>query len=108
MVPTDPEFWISRPEASQALGEVGLKIAPSTLATLATRGAGPPYKYYARRTLYKWGDLLAWAKGRLSDPPPPGHKPGTWRREDRPPQPRQPRRENARPQSSRKQAEVAR
>jgi hypothetical protein len=65
-----PDALLSRVETANALTELGFKIAPTTLTTLACRGGGPPYKVFARRPLYKWADALTWAKSKLSDPTP--------------------------------------
>ena len=35
---------------------------------MATRGGGPPYQIFGRWPLYRWGDALAWAEARLSQP----------------------------------------
>jgi hypothetical protein len=35
---------------------------------MATRGGGPQYQLFGRKPLYRWGDSLEWAKGRLSKP----------------------------------------
>jgi len=43
-------------------------LAPATLATMATRGGGPPFHKFGAHVLYRWGDALAWAQSRLSAP----------------------------------------
>jgi hypothetical protein len=53
---------------AHALSAAGYPTAPATLATMATRGGGPPYRLYGRIPLYRWGDALAWAESRLSAP----------------------------------------
>ncbi|MBN9021582.1 MAG: hypothetical protein J0H08_05710, partial [Rhizobiales bacterium] len=49
-----------------ALTAAGFPVRPKTLATKATRGGGPPFRLFGRKPLYRWGDALAWAEGRLS------------------------------------------
>jgi hypothetical protein len=61
-----PETLLRRKAAAAALTSIGLPTAESTLATLASRGGGPIYRRYGRFPLYRWGDLLDWAQGRLS------------------------------------------
>jgi hypothetical protein len=67
-VPTDPDALLSRRQLAQAATAFGLPIAESTLATLATRGGGPPYSRYGSRVRYRWSDFRAWAEARLSAP----------------------------------------
>jgi hypothetical protein len=57
----NPEDLLRRRELSEALRRRGFPVAGSTLATLATRGGGPPYRLFGRVPLYKWRDGLAWA-----------------------------------------------
>ena len=59
---------LTRDMAAAALTEAGYPIKSKTLATKATRGGGPPYRLFGVRPLYRWGDTLAWAQGRLSSP----------------------------------------
>jgi hypothetical protein len=66
MVPNDPNALLSRVHTANALTEIGFQTKPKTLATKASRGGGPPYRVFGARTLYRWGDVLAWAESRLS------------------------------------------
>lgn len=59
---------LRRDQAAAALRGLGIPVAKSTLATMATRGGGPPFQRFNRAVLYRWDDLLAWVKSRLSDP----------------------------------------
>jgi hypothetical protein len=59
---------LSRREAAAALTAAGYKTAAATLATRAVRGGGPPYRHYGPRVVYRWGDLVAWARARLGPP----------------------------------------
>ena len=63
-----PDTLLRRNAAASALTAAGFVTSRATLATLATRGGGPPYRRYGRVPLYRWGDLLDWAKGRLGPP----------------------------------------
>jgi hypothetical protein len=68
VIPEHPDALLTRFKTADALTEVGFPIKEATLATKATRGGGPPYQRFGSRTLYRWGDALLWAKGRLSAP----------------------------------------
>ena len=64
----DPETFLTRKQAAEALKAAGFPISPSTLATKACRPtpyAGPPYRKFGNRPLYRLGDLLSWAQSRL-------------------------------------------
>jgi hypothetical protein len=67
-IPDDPNALLSRDQTAKALTDAGFKTEPTTLATKATRGGGPPYRLFGARALYRWGDALAWAESRLSAP----------------------------------------
>ena len=60
-----PDTLFARRESAANLTAVGYRTAPSTLATLASRGGGPPFRHYGPRVLYRWGDLICWAESRL-------------------------------------------
>jgi hypothetical protein len=64
----DVDKLLTRREAAAALTAAGYPTAPATLATLASRGGGPVYHHYGSRVVYRWGDLLDWARSRLSAP----------------------------------------
>jgi hypothetical protein len=64
----DPDDMLRRRALAEALTAAGYPTASATLATMATRGGGPPYQLYGRIPLYRWGDALAWAESRLSTP----------------------------------------
>jgi hypothetical protein len=59
---------LRRREAADALTAAGYPVAPATLATMASRGGGPPHRVFGRIPLDRWGDLLAWAEGRCTAP----------------------------------------
>jgi hypothetical protein len=61
----DPNTILHRPAAAAALTAAGYPTAASTLATKATRGGGPRFQKFGKFAVYRWGDLLAWAEGRL-------------------------------------------
>jgi hypothetical protein len=61
----EPDTLLTRGAVAAALTEAGFPTAPATLATKATRGGGPPYRKWATRPLYPWGEALAWARDRL-------------------------------------------
>jgi hypothetical protein len=61
----DPDTLLRRREGAAALKAAGYPTAPATLATLACRGGGPPFRRFGRVPLYRWADLLDWARSRL-------------------------------------------
>jgi hypothetical protein len=65
IVPEDPETQLPRTAAAEALTAAGYPISPATLATKACRGGGPPFRHWGRTPVYRWGDCLDWARGRL-------------------------------------------
>ncbi len=67
-IPDDPDTLLSRKATSAALANAGFPVAEASLATMATRGGGPPYRLFGRKPLYRLGDALAWATSRLSNP----------------------------------------
>jgi hypothetical protein len=68
MVPNDPATLLTREAAAAALTAAGFPVKSKTLATKATRGGGPPFRRFGTKPLYEWGDLLDWARSRLSPP----------------------------------------
>jgi hypothetical protein len=46
----------------------GYKVAPATLAKLASTGGGPPFRKFGRKPIYAPSDLLAWAEARCTGP----------------------------------------
>ncbi len=61
----DSNLRLRRRAAAKALTDGGFPTAEKTLATLASRGGGPPFQKYGRYPLYRWGDLVSWAELRL-------------------------------------------
>jgi hypothetical protein len=61
-------MYRDRPSAAHFLTENGYRTSLSTLATMATRGGGPPFRRFGRKPLYDEGELLDWARSRLSAP----------------------------------------
>lgn len=58
---------LRRRAAADALTEAGYPISMTTLATMASRGTGgPQFRLFGRTPLYRWGDVLDWAKTRTS------------------------------------------
>lgn len=58
---------LGRRQTAAELTARGFQIAEATLATCATRGGGPKFKKFGKRVLYRWGDAIGWAQGRLTD-----------------------------------------
>ena len=67
-IPTDPHTRLTRKAVTAALSAAGFRISPTTLATMASRGGGPPYELWGSLATYLWGPSLDWAKNRLSTP----------------------------------------
>jgi hypothetical protein len=67
-IPDDPDVRLTRERTAEALTAAGFPISARTLATKATRGGGPPYALFCGRAVYRWGDVVAWAR-RLTAPP---------------------------------------
>ena len=55
---------LNRVETARALTASGFPISPTTLASKATRGGGPPYEVFGRTAMYRLGDVLEWASSR--------------------------------------------
>ena len=66
--PIERATRLDRNQTAAALSARGFKIAHSTLATLASRGGGPPFMKFGPHVTYQWGDALNWAQGRTSAP----------------------------------------
>lgn len=64
--PNNLDTLLTRKDAAAALTALGYIVSDKTLSTKATRGGGPPYRTFGPRVLYRWGDAVAWAEGRLS------------------------------------------
>jgi len=67
-IPTNPDVCLTRQETADALKAAGFPMTAATLTTKASRGGGPTYARWGKRTLYRWGDTLAWAENRLIAP----------------------------------------
>lgn len=67
-IPTNADTFLTREQTVAALKAVGFPIERATLATMATRGGGPPFQKFGRVPLYRWRAVLAWAQAKLSAP----------------------------------------
>jgi len=67
-MPLPDDLMLRREAADRALTAAGYPVAASTLATMASRGGGPPYRLWGRVPLYRWSDALTWARSRTSSP----------------------------------------
>jgi hypothetical protein len=67
-IPDHPDVRLTRERTAEALTALGFPISPRTLATMASRGGGPPYCRFNRRAVYRWSDAVAWAES-LTTPP---------------------------------------
>lgn len=68
VIPSDPNTILSRKAVAEALTAAGFPVTKKTLDTMATRGGGPLFRLFGRKPIYRWGDALDWANGRLSKP----------------------------------------
>jgi hypothetical protein len=55
-------------EVVAALARRGIRRSVSTLASLRSRGGGPPFQYFNRDVRYPEDALEAWIKATLSEP----------------------------------------
>jgi hypothetical protein len=62
----NPDALLGRKQLSEALATRGIPVAEATLASMASRGGGPPFSKFSQRVLYRWGDAINWAHSRLS------------------------------------------
>lgn len=56
---------LKRQATARALSASGFPITAATLKAKACCGEGPPYARWGRDALYRWGDALSWAQGRM-------------------------------------------
>jgi hypothetical protein len=61
-----PDDLIQRIDAAEVLGTLGIPVNYNQLCQWATRRVGPPYIRRGRVALYRYADLVAWAKERLA------------------------------------------
>jgi hypothetical protein len=59
------DVYLRRVEVTAKLCAAGFPVGELTLARLATRGEGPPVYKFGKVPLYRWDEVLAWARGRL-------------------------------------------
>jgi hypothetical protein len=64
----NPNSVLQTEPLAQALTNQGYRTSPATLATMRSRGGGPPYRRWGRIPVYTWGDALKWAQDRLGEP----------------------------------------
>ena len=64
-----PDGLLTRKQATQALIRAGFPVGLRALAYQAHLGRGPTYQIFnGYRALYRWSDVLNWARSRLSTP----------------------------------------
>jgi hypothetical protein len=66
--PKDPYTILSRAAVAEALTALGYPTTQATLATFATRGSGPAFRKFGHKPLYRWGDVVDWARSKTSKP----------------------------------------
>ena len=57
-----PHDFLKRLDAADALNEPGCRVNYESLSRLAARREGPPFIRRGRLALYRYADLIAWAK----------------------------------------------
>lgn len=63
-----PIEWLTRAEASQVLGQMGIRLKPATLARLWSAGSkGPPCRHVRSRPFYPRDLLEAWARSQIGE-----------------------------------------
>jgi len=62
----DRDDLLTRDQTAVALTAAGYPIRSATLGSMVTRGGGPPYRRFGVRSLYRWGDVIDWAEGRMA------------------------------------------
>jgi len=65
----DRDDLLTRDETAVALTAAGYPIRSATLGSKVTRGGGPPFRRFGSRSLYRWGDAIDWAEGRMVQQP---------------------------------------
>lgn len=56
---------LTRKDAAMILTASGFPMSEATLATMATRGGGPPYHLFGKYALYSRDLLMDWARSRM-------------------------------------------
>lgn len=64
----DADDLLTRDQTAVALTAAGYPVKSATLASMGSRGNGPPFRLFGSRPLYRWSDALSWAKGRMTAP----------------------------------------
>jgi hypothetical protein len=62
----DRDALLTRDETAVALTAAGYPVRSATLGTMASRGGGPLFRRFGTRSLYRWGDAVDWAEGRMA------------------------------------------
>jgi hypothetical protein len=62
--PISLDSMLARRDGASALTNAGYPTKSSTLSQAAHRGDGPVYVVYNNHCLYRWEDLLLWARQR--------------------------------------------
>jgi len=63
-----PNDLLDRRSLAQALTDLGLEISPVTLSSMASRGGGPYYHQFGRKTVYRWADAVRWVESKMKPP----------------------------------------
>ncbi|MFO1124006.1 MAG: hypothetical protein U1E25_01085 [Methylocystis sp.] len=57
---------LTRRQLAVESSKIGVPVAESSLASMASRGTGPTFCRYGRAVRYRWGDFLSWAASRTT------------------------------------------
>lgn len=58
-------IYKTRQEVAKILTDLGFPISENTLATMGSRGGGPPFSKFGRRVIYDLTEVLSWARARI-------------------------------------------
>ena len=64
----NPDALLRRSQVAEVLTSAGYPIATASLASMVSRGGGPPFRTFGRTVLYRWADVIAWTEARMSPP----------------------------------------
>lgn len=67
-IPDNADALLTREQLAEAFKALGYPPTVKSLATMASRGGGPPFMKFGKYVRYRWGASLAWAESRLSAP----------------------------------------
>jgi hypothetical protein len=64
----DPRTFLTRRQLPGPLKACGFDVPHDTLATMASRGGGPPFRKFGKSAVYQWADVVAWVRETMGEP----------------------------------------